>query len=188
MTEDFRLSAEPREALGSVNTRRLRNKGLVPANLYGFKKEAVNLSVSAEDVEKLVAGGSKVVDVELNGNVEKAVVQELQWDIFSTHVRHVDLMRVDPDSVTTVDVPVSLRGEPAGLKDGGQIRQLVKRVTVTCPSFRVPKSIVARIASLKVGDSVKVSGLVVPETVTVVTDADTVVVELFDPKKAAASS
>ncbi|MEO1980154.1 MAG: hypothetical protein ABGZ24_06535, partial [Fuerstiella sp.] len=76
MTEDFRLSAEKRELLGSANTRRLRRQGRVPANLYGFKKDSVNVSVLAEDIEKLVAGGSRVCDVAIDGVVEKAVVQE----------------------------------------------------------------------------------------------------------------
>ncbi|MEQ9411921.1 MAG: 50S ribosomal protein L25 [Fuerstiella sp.] len=187
MTEDFRLSAESRDSLGSANTRRLRKQGRVPANLYGFRKDAVNLSVTSEDVEKLVAGRSKVVDVEYNGAVDKAVVQELQWDIYSTHVKHVDLKRVDPDAVTTVEVPLVIRGEPIGLKDGGQLRQLVKRVTVTCPDFRVPKHIPVRVAPLKIGQSIKVSDLTAPETVTIDTDGNTVVVELFDPKKAASS-
>lgn len=187
MTEDFRLSAEPRPLLGSGNTRRLRQKGLVPANLYGFRKDAVNITVSAEAVERLVAGGSRVVDVEFNGEVDKAVVQELQWDIYSTHVQHVDLKRVDPDAVTTAEVPLALRGEPVGLKDGGQLRQLLKRVTVTCPEFRVPKDIKVRVAPLKIGDSVTVKDLIAPDTVTIDTDGDAVVVELFDPKKAASA-
>lgn len=184
MVDDFRLSAEPREQLGTANTRRLRQQGRVPANLYGFKKDAVNISVAADDVEKLVAGGSRVVDVEFQGEVDKAVVQELQWDIYSTHVKHVDLKRVNPDAVTTTDVPVKMRGEPAGLKDGGQLRQLVKYVTVTCPEFRVPRSITARVGPLGLGDSLKVSDLKAPETVTINSDADQVVVEVFDPKKA----
>ncbi len=184
MAEDFRLSAEPRELLGTRNSRRMRQQGRVPANLYGFKKDSVNLTVSADDLEKLVAGGSRVVDVEIGGDVDKAVVQELQWDIYSTHVRHVDLKRVDPDAITTVDVPVAVRGEPVGLKDGGQLRQVLKYVTVTCPDFRVPKAIYARVAALGVGDSLKVSDLKAPETVKIDTDASQVVVEVFDPKKA----
>ncbi len=188
MAEDFRLSAESREILGSAGSKRLRKKGLVPANLYGFKKDSVNLTVTTDAVEKLVAGGSRVVDVELNGAVEKAVVQELQWDIFSTYVKHVDLKRVDPDAVATVDVPLELRGEPVGLKDGGQIRQHIKKVTVTCPEFRVPKSIVVRVGPLKIGDSIKVSSLKAPETVKIDTDPETLVVELFDPKKVAAAT
>ena len=186
MAEDFRLSAEPRETLGTRHTRRLRKQGLVPANLYGFKKDSVSITVTADDVEKMVAGGSRVVDVEFQGSVDKAVVQELQWDIYSTHVKHVDLKRVDPDGVTTVDVPVVAKGEPVGLKNGGQLRQVTKYVTVTCPDYRVPKNIVARVAPLNIGDSLKVSDLQAPDTVNIDTDANTTVVEVFDPKKAAA--
>lgn len=188
MTEDFRLSAESRTLLGSMNSKRLRKQFKVPANLYGFKKETVSITVSADQVEKMVANGSRVVDVEFDGNVEKAVVQELQWDIYSTHVKHVDLKRVDPDEVATVDVPLRLRGEALGLKDGGQIRQLLKRVSVTCPAFRVPNHIDVRVGALRIGDSVKVSDLRVPETVTLQTAADEVVVELYDPKKVAAGA
>lgn len=183
MAEDFRLPAEKREKLGTDKTSRLRKQGLVPGNLYGFRKEPVNLSVSAEDVEKLVAGGSRVVDVAVGGAVEKAVVQELQWDVFSTHVLHIDLKRVDPDSMTTVTVPLEIRGEPLGLKDGGLLRQLVGSVTVSCPDFRVPKTIPVRVGPLKIGDSVKVGELKAPDNVTITSDANLVVVELYDPKK-----
>jgi large subunit ribosomal protein L25 len=188
MAEDFRLSAEPRTLLGSLHSRRLRKQFMVPANLYGFKKETVSISVSAEQVEKMVANGSRVVDVEIGGNVEKAVVQELQWDIYSTFVKHVDLKRVDPDAVTTADVPLKIRGEALGLKDGGQLRQLMKRVSVSCPEFRVPKAINVRVGALKVGDSLKVSDLTLPDTVSMETPGDQVVVELFDPKKEAAEA
>ncbi len=188
MAEDFRLSAEIRTQMGSRSSRRLRKQFKVPANLYGFKKETKSITVSADEVEKMVANGSRVVDVELDGNVEKAVVQELQWDIYSTHVKHVDLKRVDPEEVATVDVPLRIRGEALGLKDGGQLRQLLKRVSVTCPAFRVPKAIEVRVGALKIGDSVKVSELPVPETVTVQTAGDETVVELYDPKKVADDS
>lgn len=188
MAEDFRLSAEPRTSLGSLNSKRLRKQLKVPANLYGFKKETVSITVSADQVEKMVANGSRVVDVELDGNVEKAVVQELQWDIYSTFVKHVDLKRVDPAAVSTVEVPLQLRGDALGLKDGGQLRQLLKRVSVTCPEFRVPKAINVRVGALKIGGSVKVSDLKLPETVSMETPGDQVVVEMFDPKKIAAES
>lgn len=185
MTEDFRLSAEPRELLGSANSRRLRLQGRVPANLYGFKKDSLNLTVSADEVEKMVAKGSRVVDVAVDGGVDKAVIQELQWDVFSTHIKHVDLKRVDPDEIATVEVPLELRGEPLGIKDGGQLKQSLKRVTVTCPAFRVPKTIAVRVGPLKIGDSVTVGDLQAPPTVKIDTDAALEVVNLFDPKAAA---
>ena len=186
MAEDFRLSAETRTLLGSGNARRIRKQGLVPANLYGFQKDTVNVTVSADQVEKMVATGSRVVDVEFEGNIEKAIVQELQWDIYSSHVKHVDLQRVDPTAVATVEVPLRIRGEAIGLKDGGQLRQLLQRVTVTCPAYRIPKHVTARVGSLTIGKNVKVRDLERPDTVTIETDADAVVIEMYDSKKTAA--
>lgn len=186
MAEDFRLSAEPRTSLGSLHSKRLRKQFQVPANLYGLKKETVNITVSADQVEKMVTNGSRVVDVELGGNVEKAVVQELQWDIYSTFVKHVDLKRVDPDKISTFEVPLQLRGEALGLKDGGQLRQTLRQVSVTCPEFRIPKAINVRVAALKIGDNVKVSDLSIPDTVSMETPGDEVVVEMIAPQKAEA--
>lgn len=188
MAEDFQLAAETRELLGSANSRRLRGEGRIPANLYGFKKDTVSLTVTAEDVDSLIAGGSKVVDVTCDGTTDKAVVQELQWDIFGTHVKHVDLMRVDPDDSVSVEVNTEIRGEAIGLKDGGVLKEHLKRIRVKCASYRVPRTIPVRVGALKVGDSLKVKDLRFPETVTVESDAEAVVVEIIDPKKAAAAA
>lgn len=182
--EDYRLVAERRTSTGKKHTKELRAAGRVPANLYGFNKEGLSLSVAAEDVGKVVSGGSKVVDVEVDGTVDKAVVQELQWDTFSTYVQHVDLMRVDPDGITTVDVPLDLVGEPPALKTGGQLRYPVKKITLTCSDFRVPRKIEVRIGSMQMGDTLTVADVPVPEGMKVETPADTVVAELFDTRKA----
>lgn len=182
--EDYRLVAERRTSTGKKHTKQLRAAGRVPANLYGFNKDGLSLSVSADDVSKVVAGGSKVVDVEVDGTVDKAVVQELQWDTFSTYVQHVDLKRVDPDGITTVEVPLAFVGEPPALKTGGQMRYPAKRVTLTCSDFRVPRSIEVRIGSMQLGDSLTVADLPIPEGMKAETPADTVVAELFDTRKA----
>lgn len=184
MSEDLLLKAERRTKLGSVETRRLRDQGRVPANIYGLGKPGVSASVCRDAVSKLVATLSSVVDVELDGDVDKAVVQELQWDVFSTKILHVDLRRVDPTGRATVDVALELRGDAVGLKDGGAVRQLAKVVTIDCPDFRIPKSIVVRMGALQIGDTVKAGDLQLPEYVTLVTPASEVLVELYDARKA----
>ncbi|MFN9718011.1 MAG: 50S ribosomal protein L25 [Planctomycetota bacterium] len=183
MSEDLLLKAERRSKLGSVDTKRLRASGRVPANIYGLGQAAEAVSVCSEAVEKLVATRSSVVDVEVDGKVNKAVVQELQWDVFTTAVQHVDLRRVDPDGRATVEVSLEFRGEPVGLKDGGVLRQLHKKVSINCPDYRIPKSIVVRIGGLQVGDSVKAGDLQLPEHATLVTSAAEVLIELYDPRK-----
>lgn len=183
MSEDLRVKVERRTVPGSTGARKLRAEGRVPGNLYGFGKTGESVSVCGELIEKLVATRSSVVDIELDGAVDKAVVQELQWDVFSTHVLHVDFRRVDPNGRTTVDVVLELRGEPVGLKDGGALRQNVKKVRVECPDYRIPKSIPVRIGALKIGDVIKASDLQLPEYATLDTPADSVLVELYDPRK-----
>lgn len=184
MSDDLLLKAERRTKVGSVDTKRLRAQGRVPANIYGLGKPVVSASVCGETVGKLVSTLSSVVDVELDGTVDKAVVQELQWDIFSKHVLHVDLRRVDPNGRAMVDVPLELRGDAVGLKDGGAVRQLSKTVSIDCPDFRVPKSIVVRMGALQVGDVVRAGDLQIPAFAKLVTPADHVMVELYDSRKA----
>lgn len=183
MSEDLLLKAERREKLGTVDAKRLRAAGRIPANIYGQGKPGESVSVCGETIEKLVATRSSVVDVELDGQVDKAVVQELQWDVFSTSVQHLDLRRVDPAGRTTLDVSLELRGEPVGLKDGGALRQLLKVVSIDCPDYRVPKAIVVRIGGLQIGDVVKAGDLQLSEHARLVTPAETVLVELYDPRK-----
>lgn len=185
MTEDFRLSATPRELLGTANTRRLRNAGQVPGNLYGFRKESINLTMSAEDVEKMVANGSRVVDVDLAGTVEKAEIMELQWDVFSTHVKHIDMKRVDPENIVSTEVQLEMQGEPLGIKDGGIPKQSLKRVSVTGPDFRIPRRLPVRVGALQLGQSVKVGDIAVPDSVKIENDASEVVFECVDPKATA---
>lgn len=182
--DDYRLVAERRTSTGKKNSKELREKGRVPANIYGFKKDGISVSLSADDVKKVVAGGSKVVDVDVDGSVDKAVVQELQWDTFSTKVQHVDLLRIDPAGMTTTEVPLSFLGEPPALKTGGQLRFHLKRVTITCSDFRVPQHIGVRMATMQIGDSVTVADLTIPEGMKLETPADSTVVELFDTRKA----
>lgn len=91
MSQDLLLKAERRTTLGTVETQRLRSAGRVPANIYGMGKPGVSASVCGDAIGKLVATLSSVVDVEVDGAIDKAVVQELQWDVFSTKVMHVDL-------------------------------------------------------------------------------------------------
>jgi len=182
--EDYRLVAERRASTGKKQTKQLRAAGRVPANLYGFQKDGMSVSVAADDINKVIATGSKVVDVEVDGTVDKAVVQELQWDTFSTYVQHVDLLRVDPAGMTTTDVTLSFIGEPPALKTGGQLRYGMKKVTITCSDFRVPRAIEVRMGSMQMGDTLKVSDLPIPEGMKAENGADDVVVELYDSRKA----
>src|SRR5260370_136094 len=75
-----KLAVKRRSEKGSRECRRLRDKGLVPGNMYGHKQEAVPLTLTAAEVAPLVRGGARVLDVELDGKLEKVLFREIQWD------------------------------------------------------------------------------------------------------------
>ena len=78
-----KLVVKRRQEQGSRACRRLRDTGLVPANLYGHKQETVPLTVANAEVTPLVRAGARVLDVDLDGKLEKALLREVQWDHLS---------------------------------------------------------------------------------------------------------
>src|SRR5579864_1296641 len=104
-----KLVVKRREAQGTRACRRLRDRGLIPGTLYGHKQDTVPLEISALELNYLVRGGAHVLDVELDGHLEKVLFREVQWDYLGKDILHVDLLRVDPNETLTVDVKVELK-------------------------------------------------------------------------------
>ena len=174
------LEVQIRENLGTQNTRRLRAAGAVPAVLYGHGQPNVCLTLSAEALESAIRHGSRLVS--LTGAVtERAFVRDLQWDTFGLHLMHVDLTRVSEHEVVQVTVTVELRGEAPGVREGGVIQHLVHQLDIECEVGLIPDKLHVNINHLKLGDTITVAQVPVPEGTKVFLDADEVVVQCVMP-------
>jgi len=174
------LQVEVRQTRGKRHARRMRKDGKIPAILYGHGRESVSLAVAAEAVETVVRRGSHVV--ELRGAVkENALIRELQWNTWGTEVLHVDFTRVRADETIEVTVPVELRGEAPGLKEGGVIEHLLHEIDIECKATAVPEKIKANVNNLQVDQSVTVADLVLPEGAKCLASPDQVVVQCVVP-------
>ena len=174
------LSVEVRETRGKRNARRLRRAGGTPGVLYGHGEKNVSLTVPADQLDHLVHHGSRLVT--LTGAVnESAFIREVQWDTWGTHVLHVDFTRISEHEAVQVQVSVELRGEAPGVKEGGVVEQLIHDVEIDCPASAIPEKLDVNINNLKLGDSITVADLELPEGATVLGDAETVVVHCVEP-------
>lgn len=174
-----KIEVQGRSNIGSTASRRLRAEGIVPANLFGHKQDSVAIQLCGEVAHTLIKDGAKVVDLEMDGKLEKALLKEVQWDTFSKHIMHMDFLRVDPNERVTVEVPVVLRGTSPGVLAGGILEQQLHHVEVECLVVAVPDSITVRIGKLNIGDSIHVGDMAeVPRGVTVTTPSDAVVVTI----------
>ncbi|MEW4528839.1 50S ribosomal protein L25 [Maioricimonas sp. JC845] len=188
MAETIKITAKSRAKTGTAECRRLRREGRVPANIYGHRQDPVAISLNEDDIRTLLTGGAKVLDLDVDGTVDKALVKEVQWDTFSTHVQHLDFMRVDPDERVEVDVPIHLRGTAPGVLAGGILEQPVHELTVECMAVNVPDDIVVRVGSLEIGAVVTVADIAdVPEGVKILTPAETTIIHIVEPSAEAAA-
>jgi large subunit ribosomal protein L25 len=174
------LNVQIRETHGTRNAKRQRSEGATPAVLYGHGKETLSLSVAADALEAAIRHGSRVVS--LAGAVtEKAIIRELQWDTWGAHVLHVDFARVFEHEMVEVTVPVELRGEAPGIKEGGQVEQMIHEVNLRCEATLIPDKLLANINNLELHGEILLSDLEVPERSELLDPAETVVVQCVLP-------
>lgn len=183
MSNIVKVSGKSRANVGSADSRRIRTQGLVPCNVYGHKQDSANIVIDSDSVTSLVKSGARVVDLEVDGNVEKALIKDVQWDTFSSYVLHVDFLRVDVNERVRLDVPLQLKGTAPGVVAGGVLEIGHHTVSVECLAVEVPDFIQVRIASLNVGEAIHVSDLQdIPAGVTILTAPETVLVHIVEAK------
>jgi len=178
------LNAQVREEVGKGPSRRLRAQGLVPATFYGYQTEPMVITVDAAELTKtVVKGREETVFVKLGiqprkgKKVEKlSVIKDLQVNTINRTPEHVDFYEIRMDRTLAVDVPVLFTGNPVGVEDGGELQQLKRDVRVSGLPSDLPESIEIDISNLKIGDSLKVSDLVVGDSVHLLDNDDVAIV------------
>jgi len=182
MAETVSLAAQQRPDHGSSNARRLRRKGQVPGILYGHKEATVPIAVVTEDMEKALRHGVRVVDLQLAGKKEQALIQEVQWDHLGKELLHIDFKRVSADERVVVNVRLELRGHAPGIAAGGVLDQPLHMLSVECLALAVPESIRVNIGELQIGSVIHVKELTLPQGVKAMVDPDAVVLQVKAPE------
>ncbi len=182
MSKEAKLVVKLRAENGSAACRRLRWSGQVPGNIYGHNAPPTSVVIGAEFLMPVLQSGAKVVDVELDGKVDKAVVREIQWDTFGRTIQHFDLLRVDPNERVNIVVPLEIKGTAPGVLMGGVLEQPMHSITIDCLAYQIPDTIQVRIGSLELGKAIHVSDLVLPEGSHAHAAADAIIVHVVHAK------
>ena len=178
---ETKLVAQRRSKLGTSSNCRLRASGFIPGNIYGHKQDPISVSFPAKETIALVRSTHRVVELELDGKFETAILRETQWDAFHKQLWHVDFMRVDANERVTADVDVVLRGTAAGVLAGGVLEHALHMVHVDCLAINIPEAISIKVQGLQIGQVVHVKDLDIPEGVKVLNSPDAIVVRVVSP-------
>jgi large subunit ribosomal protein L25 len=112
---------------------------------------------------------------------ESALIRDLQWDTFGTGVLHIDFARVSADERIEVTVPVELRGQAPGVRQGGIVQHLVHEIEIECLATAIPEKIQLNVNHLELGNSVTVGQLELPSGVKLMSDPEAIAVQCVEP-------
>lgn len=170
----LQLKAVKRADFGKKAAKAVRREGLVPCMIYGGGEE-VAFTIDAKEVKPLIyTPNSYIVELDIDGKVEKAVMREVQFHPVREQILHIDFYRVQEGKPVAIAIPVRLSGTAEGVKVGGKLALSARKLTVKAPVDQLPDEIVVDVTPLKVGQTIFVGDLKM-EGLTFVTPATTAV-------------
>ena len=177
---DLTLTAETGRSAGSRSSSRLRAEGRVPGVVYGLGRDAVAITLPWPELRRALsteAGTNALITLDVDGERDLAIVKDLQRHPVRRNVLHIDFLRVDPNALVSIDVPIILMGEARQVENRrGVVDHPLKALTVNAKPSEIPTSIEVHIDDLDIGVTVTVAELVLPAGVTTDVDPDSPVV------------
>jgi len=155
----IQISAEQRTELGKKSTRDLRKIDHVPCVMYGGT-EVIHFHAHENDFRHLVyTHVAYIVEIKINGDVKKAVMQELQFHPVTDKLNHIDFVEVFDNKPVTADLPIQLVGVAIGVKNGGKTRQRRRVLKVRGLVSDLPDALDIDITDVDIGDVIKIGDL-----------------------------
>lgn len=156
----IKLNGESRTNLGKKGSKALRKQELVPCVLYGNKVENLNFVVVDKELKGLIYSPfSYIVEVSIDGKIHKCILKDIQFHPVSDRILHIDFMNVDDDKPIAIDVPVKITGHSEGVKQGGKLQVLSRKLKVSALLNDLPDELPIDITSLQLGKSICVGDL-----------------------------
>jgi large subunit ribosomal protein L25 len=152
--QSIKLSAAKRDEFGKKNTKAVRRAERIPAVVYG-QGQPLNFSLDVAEVKPLIyTPNSYIVELDIEGTHERAVLREVQFHPVREQILHMDFYRVSDDKPVTIDIPVRITGNSEGVKMGGKLVQNKRKLTVSGLIKDLPDELVVDITELGIGKTI----------------------------------
>jgi len=165
------LKATKRETVTSGQLNKLRNTGFIPGILYGGKDPNAKISIDKKLIKNILNSESflsSVIDLDLDGSKLKVIPRDIAYNVITDEPIHIDFMRVVPGTKIILEIPVKFinNSDCPGLKVGGVLNIVRRKVELKCPAENIPEEIIVDLKGLEIGTSIKISSIELPDNVT----------------------
>ena len=180
------LKAIKRENTSSGSNNKLRADGFIPAILYGGKDANQNISIEKKLLKSIVNSDtflSKVLELDIDGKKEKVIPREVAFHVVSEEPIHIDFMRIVAGKKIVLEIPVKFINHPEspGLKRGGVLNIVRRKVELKCPGENIPDDITIDLTGTDIGTSIKISSVKLLDNVVPTIDRDFVIATVAAP-------
>ena len=181
------LKAIKRESTSSGSTNKLRAGGFIPAILYGGKNPNLKISIEKKAAREIINSEnflSKVLELEIEGKKEKVLPRDIAYHVVYEEPIHIDFMRVVSGKKIILEIPVKFINHPdsPGLKRGGVLNIVRRKVELRCPAENIPDEIIVDLKGTDIGTSIKISSVKLADNVLpTITDRDFVIATVAAP-------
>lgn len=182
------LKGQARQIGNKQTIKTIRREGLVPCNLYGNGIENILFCVSAKDLKAVTnTPNSYIIELDIEGAKHLAVLHEIQWHPVTDAALHVDFLAINETKPVTIDVPVVVTGHSEGVKQGGKLLVLARKLRVSALLSNLPDTIEVDSTPLGIGKQI-VAGDLKYENINIVSPKATIICSVRPTRAAAAAA
>ena len=165
------LEANTRTTKSKGDVRSLRLAGNIPGIIYGGTEQNQKVAVLKKTLKILIAKEnflSNIITLNLDGKPQNVLPREITYNVISDEPTHIDFLRVVPGVKIRIEIPVQFinHEKSPGLKKGGVLNIVRRKIELKCPSEKIPASIVINLDGIEIGESFKISSIKLEEGVT----------------------
>ena len=165
------LEANIRNTKSKGDVRSLRSNGNVPGIVYGGTEKNEKVAVSKKTLKSLIDKEnflSNIITLNLDGKSQNVLPREITYNVISDEPTHIDFLRVVSGVKIRIEVPVTFinHEKSPGLKRGGVLNIVRRRIELKCPSEKIPEAIIIDLDGIEIGESFKISSIKLEEGVT----------------------
>jgi large subunit ribosomal protein L25 len=181
------ISGSPRENVGKKDAKSQRRQGMVPCVIYGGNEQKLFLVEEKQFAKLLYTPEVRFVELELDGKVTKAIVQDTQFHPITDKLLHVDFLEVVDGKPITIEIPFKVKGTSPGVLKGGSLKKRVRKIKVRGLLENIPEEITADISGLDINQFIKIGDLSL-DNLTIVDNPNKVIVIVNPTRNAVAAA
>lgn len=149
-----------RADFGKKGSKDVRREGRIPVIIYGGDAEPIHFSVDSRDIKPLLyTPNSYIVEFDIEGKKEVAVMRDVQYHPVKDYPMHMDFYRVLPGKPVAIDIPIKVTGNSEGVKQGGKLSVQKRKLRVSGMMEHLPDELVVDITTLGIGKTIFVGDL-----------------------------